>query len=156
MNSLLEADKEEYLRVHLAKHYGVRIVALQRLGKGVFSITLDDSRRWIARVFPVGRSVEHVEADASILQFLEKQGFPAERCATDSPVSVLRGRGILVIEYIEGTSAGSSERMLNALGKMLARLNMLPAENSAQLKSIGLTSLKLRLRVKLLIHIEDR
>ncbi len=110
---------------------------LDRLDTGVFSVNLHDGRRWIVRVFPAGRSIEHVEGDAEILRFLERQGLPAERCADPKPVSVLYGRGILVTEYIEGTVAGSSGRTLNALGDLLGRLNMLPIEEGAVAREAG-------------------
>ncbi|HJT59307.1 MAG TPA: phosphotransferase [Ktedonobacteraceae bacterium] len=139
MYSLSDTAREEYLRTHLEERYGVGIIELHRLERGVFSVNLRDGRRWIARVFPAERSVEHVEGDARVLRFLEKHGFPAERCADADadPVSVLYGRGILVTNYIEGVSAGSRNLALNAFGKMLGRLNMLPIDDGMIMRKAG-------------------
>lgn len=137
LQRLSPTDREEYLRAHLEVRYNIRVDSLQRLDKGVFSVTLHDGRHWIARVFPAERSMEHVEGDASVLRFLEQYGFPAERCAATEPVSTLYGRGILITEYIEGTDVASSEHTLRAYGEMLGRLNKLPAEDGKVAREAG-------------------
>src|SRR5579863_6277441 len=137
MTDLQDTAKEEYLRAHIEGRYGVGVLSLQQLDRGVFALHLQDGRRWIARVFPPSRSVEHIEGDARILQFLEQQSFPAERCADAAPVSVLYGRGILVTEYIEGRSTDASGHTLKAFGEMLGRLNVLPAEDGATARKAG-------------------
>ncbi len=137
MDIVSEAAREEYLRMHLEERYNVRVMSLQRLDKGVFGVTLGDGRRWIVRVFPAKRSVEQVEGDVAILQFLEQQSFPAERCATDSPVSILYGRAILVTQYVEGIMASESKFSLSAPGEMLARLNRLPTSEGATGRPAG-------------------
>jgi Ser/Thr protein kinase RdoA (MazF antagonist) len=137
MKDVSEPAREEYLRTHLEERYGVRMVAMQRLDRGVVRVDLEDGRRWIVRVFPVGRAIEQVEGDAALLHFLENQGFPAERCAMASPVSVLYGRPILVTECIEGTTASFSERTLRAFGEMLGRLNRLQASDEAVAREAG-------------------
>lgn len=137
MTDLQDTAKEEYLRAHIEARYGVGVLSLQRLDRSVFVLDLRDGRRWVARVFPVDRSLEQVEGDARILQFLEQQGFPAERCADAAPVSTLHGRGILVTEYIEGPGTDASERTLKAFGEMLGRLNSLPAEDGAVTREAG-------------------
>lgn len=137
MNNLQDIAREDYLRAHIEKRYGVGVVSLQRLDRGVFSVNLRDGRRWIVRVFPAGRSLEQVEGDAAILRFLEQHGFPAERCANAEPVSALHGRGILVTGYIEGRSVEPDLPMLRTLGEMLARLNMLSAQDGAVAREAG-------------------
>src|SRR5579859_4149447 len=114
MTDLQDTAREEYLRAHIEGRYDVGVLSLQRLDRGVFALDLRDGRRWIARVFPADRSVEQVEGDARILQFLEQEGFPAERCADAAPASVLYDSGILVTEYIEGPGTDASERTLKA------------------------------------------
>jgi Ser/Thr protein kinase RdoA (MazF antagonist) len=137
MKGLPESVKEEYLRTHLEERYDVEVKSLHRLDRGVIRVDLEDDRRWIARVFPKARPIEHVKGDAAILQFLEQQDFPAERCAVASPVSVLYSRGILVTEYIVGSNVGSGERTAYALGEMLGRLHRLPAEDGVVSRSAG-------------------
>lgn len=137
MTDLQDTAKEEYLRAHIERCYDVGVLSLQQLDRGVFTLHLQDGRRWIARVFPPSRPVEHIEGDARILQFLEQQSFPAERCADTAPVSVLYGRGILVTEYIESHSTDASGRTLKAFGEMLGRLNILPAEDGAVAREAG-------------------
>lgn len=129
--------KEGYLRAHIEQHYSVHVSELSRLDKGVFKVTHTDGRCWVVRVFPTDRPHEHVVGDADILQYLEKQSFPAERCAVANPVSSLHGRGILVTEYIEGTPAALNERTLRTLGALVGRLNGLPAEEGAGARAAG-------------------
>ncbi len=129
--------KEDLLRRHVEDRYGVRVMSLQRLDRGVFSCALDDSRRWIVRVFPTERLLEQVEGDAEILQLLEKQRFPAERCASTEPVSVLYGRGVLVTQHIEGTPPDSSDFTLNGFGELLGRLNSLSGNGRALTREAG-------------------
>jgi Ser/Thr protein kinase RdoA (MazF antagonist) len=132
-----DTAKEKYLRTHLQERYRVSVVGLEPLDRGVFRVRLQDGRYWIARVFPIKRSVAQVEEDARILRFLEQQGFPAERCADVSPVSVLYGRAILVTDAIEGTAAEANLSTLKAFGGMLVRLNLLPAEEITVVREAG-------------------
>src|SRR5271166_2848660 len=105
MKDAHSAAREEYLRTHIEECYGLRVSDLHRLDRGVFSATLVEGGHWVVRVFPPERPAEQVEADAKILQLLERSQFPAERCAAAAPVSFLRDRGILVTHYVEGTGA---------------------------------------------------
>ncbi|HEX3956633.1 MAG TPA: hypothetical protein VHZ03_08370 [Trebonia sp.] len=45
---------------------------------------------------PPARPLSAAEADAQVLKALAADGFPAERCSTKSPVSVLHGQPLLV------------------------------------------------------------
>lgn len=137
MRDVTDDDKQHLLRAHLEERYGVRVGGLKRLDRGVFAISLQDGRRWIARIFPEKRPVEQVVADAAVLRFLEQHDFPAERCADTAPVTILYGRGILVTEYVAGATPDSSERTLRAYGDMLGRLTTLPAENGAVMRPAG-------------------
>jgi len=131
-------DKATYLRAHLEARYGGHVDDLTRLDRGVFSMTFADGRRWVARVF-LRRPVAQVEGDAAVLRFLAAQGYPAERCADDEPVSVLAGRGVLVTEYIEGAtiSDGVTESTVQALGDLLGRLHALPSGQGAIARAAG-------------------
>jgi len=132
-----DSAREEYLRAHIEDRYGVGVLHLERLDRGVFSLQLRDGRRWIARVFPPSRPLEQVEGDARILQFLEQQNFPAERCANAAPVSVLYGRGILVTNYITGQSVDTNEHTLKTFGELIGRLSILPDEEGVTAREAG-------------------
>ncbi len=137
MQDLQDTAREAYLRGHLKQRYGVDVESMQRLDRGVLDVALRDGRRWIVRIFSPERALEQVEADAAVLQFLEQQGFPAERCADAQPVSTLGGRGLLVTEYIEGVRPTPDERMLTAIGELFGRLYTLPAGDGAPAREAG-------------------
>jgi len=127
----------EKLRVYLEKHCSIRIQSLTRLDRGVYRVDRKDGQNWIARVFPAEREVERVQGDAEVLQFLEEQGFPAERCARPNAVSAPGGRGVLVTEYIEGTRAEPSESTLRTFGEMLGRLKTLRSGSGGVAREAG-------------------
>ncbi len=80
MGDAPDIAREEVFRAHLKDRYGVCVEHMERLDRGVVSVQLRDGRRWIARFFPKDRSLAQVESDAAVLQFLEQQDIPAERC----------------------------------------------------------------------------
>jgi Ser/Thr protein kinase RdoA (MazF antagonist) len=127
----------EKLRMHLERHYGIRILGLNRLERGVYRVDRQEGKSWVARVFPAERPVELVQGDADVLRFLEEHGFPAERCARPDPVSAPGGRGVLVTEYLEGTGAEPNPPTLRALGELLGRLNTLPAGSGGVAREAG-------------------
>jgi Ser/Thr protein kinase RdoA (MazF antagonist) len=127
----------EKLRIYLERHYGIRILGLNRLERGVYRVDRQEGRSWVARVFPAERPVELVQGDADVLRFLEEHGFPAERCARPDPVSAPGGRGVLVTEYLEGTGAEPSPPTLRALGELLGRLSTLPAGSGGVAREAG-------------------
>jgi Ser/Thr protein kinase RdoA (MazF antagonist) len=127
----------EKLGVYLEKHYGIRIVSLNRLDRGVYRVDRSDGPKWVARAFPAARAVERVQGDAEVLRFLEEQGFPAELCACPDPVSAPGGRGVLVTKYLEGIEVEKTESTLRAFGEMLGRLNTLPAGSGAVAREAG-------------------
>ena len=127
----------EKLRTYLEKRYDIRIASLNRLDRGVYRVDRKDGRSWVARIFPTTRAIEQVQGDADVLQFLEGQGFPAERCARPDPVSAPGGRGVLVTEFIEGVGMDLSEPTLHALGETLGRLNVIPAGSGGVIRRAG-------------------
>lgn len=86
---------------HLAARYGVKVGALSQLDVGINRVQLDDGRRWVARVLPAGRPLELAHQDAAVLGFLGTVGFPAERLATDNPVSVMEDQAVVVTQYVK-------------------------------------------------------
>lgn len=113
---------------HLAACHGIEVTGLAELDLGVFRVERAGGDPWVARVFPAGRPPAEVEGDAAILRSLEHAGFPAERCATDAPVSELNGQGVLVTGFVPGEKA-SGGRAYAYLGALLGRLHAHPAEN---------------------------
>ncbi|HTW11562.1 MAG TPA: phosphotransferase [Solirubrobacteraceae bacterium] len=132
----MDVDVEE-LRAHLAAQYGIRVEAMLTLDESVVLMRRTDGPNWVARVFPPSRPLSAVSADAEILAWLADQDYPAERCATDDPVSVMDGRAVLVTEAVR--SVPLSERRaaikdaggLRRFGELLAILAKLPTPEGA-------------------------
>jgi Ser/Thr protein kinase RdoA (MazF antagonist) len=131
--SPMPARPGERLRAHLEARYGIAVDALTELDLGVWRISRADGADWVARWFPARRPAEAVAGDAAILRYLAAQGFPAERCAADEPVSVLDDRSVLVTEWAdpvprpERRDAIRAAGGLGRLGALLGRLNTLDA-----------------------------
>ena len=104
------------LPVHLESRYGIRVASTTALDVGVVRIDRRDGPSWVARVFPAARPVAAAEGDARILQGLERQGFPAERCATADPVSVHEGQAVLVTTLVPGARPEGRGRTFGVLG----------------------------------------
>ena len=116
------------LPAHLQEHYGIRVATTTKVDAGVYKVEQHEGPTWVARLFVVGRSVARAEGDAEVLRFLQRRGFPAERCAHPEPVSSLDGRAVLVTEHVEGRAWPQSPAARRALGDMLGRLHALPTE----------------------------
>jgi len=124
------ADVEE-LRAHLVDLYGIHVQAMLTFDQDVILMRRSDGPNWVARVFPATRSVDDVRGDAEILKWLAEVGYPAERNATDAPVSELDGCPVLVTEAI-ASARGPDRRKaikdaggIRRLGELLAGLNTL-------------------------------
>jgi Ser/Thr protein kinase RdoA (MazF antagonist) len=129
----------EHLLAHLRDHHGIDAVAatpVSRHNDHVFRIDRGDGEPWIARVFPPTRPQPNVEGDATILGFLESQGYPAERLATKDAVSTFDGSSVLVTRFVAGhllpSPAVGSEgtEKFAIMGDLLGRLHALPAGES--------------------------
>jgi len=123
---------------HLAERYGIGVAATTEIERGgnVFRVDrADGGERWIARVFPLERTLDAVEADAGILRHVAGHDFPAERLAVDDAVSTMPdGRHVLVTTFVDGAN-GRPDRTVGlwrALGELLGRLQTLPVPTSAQ------------------------
>ncbi len=121
----------EELRSHLAERYGFRAHTLYTLDQDVVLLRRDEGPNWVARVFPAERPRAAVEGDAAILRWLADERYPAERCATADPVSVLEDRPVLVTEAVAGVprsqrrSAIKDAGGIARLGELLAVLGTL-------------------------------
>jgi Ser/Thr protein kinase RdoA (MazF antagonist) len=102
----------------------------------VIRVAHDGGPDWIVRVFPGSRPLALAHGDAQILRFLERAGYPAERCAAPQPVSVHRDQAVLVTEFIDGApraerrSAVVKAGGLRAPGAMLGALQTLPGSDA--------------------------
>jgi Ser/Thr protein kinase RdoA (MazF antagonist) len=112
---------------HLAREYGFAATLLTELDAGVFRADQAVGPSWVIRVFPEGRPVAEVEADAAILQNLAAAGFPAERCAHPQPVSTLQGLRMLVTEFVAPAPALRPGQTFAILGGLLGVLAARPA-----------------------------
>ena len=113
----------DQLPVHLEHHYGINVTGLAELDVGVYRVKLAGGPDWVARVFPAARPMAAAEADAAVLQALAAGGFPAERCAAESPVSSLDGQAVLVTEFVAGERPRGNGRTYAILGALLGRLH---------------------------------
>ena len=120
------------LQPHLESQYGIQVAQISELDVGVFLVGRPDGPSWVARLFPPVRPVAAAAGDAEVLRFLAEHDFPAERCATPEPVSVLDGQGLLVTEHVaavprtERRAAIRDLGGLRRLGELLGRLHALP------------------------------
>ena len=75
---------------------------VRELDLGVHKVERADGSIWVARVFPADRSIDAVRGDAALLDWLVKEGIPAERTAAPDPVSSYGGQAVLVTEFAPG------------------------------------------------------
>lgn len=121
------------LLAHLGDRYGIEPVAATRLSVHktyVFRIDRGDGDPWVARAFPPARPRSGVEGDASILRFLERMGYPAERLAVDDPVSDLADGAVLVTRWVQGDQLLETAEKFAIMGDLLGRLHALPDVDS--------------------------
>lgn len=111
------------LPAHLESRYGIRVASTTALDVGVIRVDRRDGPSWVARVFPAARPLAAAEGDARILQALERQGFPAERCASADPVSVHEGQAVLVTELVPGARPDGRGRTFGVLGALRGALH---------------------------------
>lgn len=74
------------LRAHLETQYNIVVSRITQLDRVIFWIDRQEGPSWIARVLESSCPIEVVEGDTEILRFLERLGFPAERCANPSSI----------------------------------------------------------------------
>src|SRR6202021_1523582 len=125
----------ERLLAHLRDRYGIDAVAATKLSAHktyVFRIDRNDGGPWVARAFPPARPRAGVEGDASILGFLERQDYPAERLAAGDAVSDFDGSAVLVTRFVEGTRLPDGAAKFAMMGELLGRLHALPYDDAAR------------------------
>jgi Ser/Thr protein kinase RdoA (MazF antagonist) len=129
----------ERLLAHIREHHGIDAVAATKASQHndhVFRVDRRDGDPWIARVFPPARPRANVEGDATILRFLERRDYPAERLATEDAVSAFDGSSVLVTRFVEGrllpSPAVGAEGVekFEIMGDLLGRLHALPSDES--------------------------
>ena len=116
------------LPAHLEDHYGIRVAAMTKLDTGVFRVERDDGPPWVARTSLTSRPLARTEEDAEVLRFLERRGFPAERCAHPKPVTTLGDRAVLVTGYVPGKRPPGNPATRRKLGDLLGRLHTMATE----------------------------
>ena len=125
------------LRSHLAERYGFRADTLFTFDEDVVLLRREDGASWVARVFGPQRPRAAVEGDAAVLRWLQTQGYPAERCAVEDPVSSLGERSVLVTEAVPAVPRFERRQTIKdaggirGLGELLGRLHTLPAPDGA-------------------------
>ncbi len=115
----------EGLPQHLRDAYGIVVTDVKQLDAGVVRIHRDDGPAWIARVLPAHRPAEAAAGDVEILRFLDRVGYPAERCAAAEPLTTYEGQAVLVTEYVSGSRVKGAPGY-RALGELMGRLHALP------------------------------
>lgn len=113
------------LAEHMAHVHGRVPSRVKELDLGVFRLDFATGPSWIARIGPPGRGRSVAEDDAHLLRTLQAADFPAERPATDTPVSELDGQGVLVTELIVGRRPTNSPALGRHLAELLARLHVI-------------------------------
>jgi Ser/Thr protein kinase RdoA (MazF antagonist) len=126
------------LAAHLGRRYRIDVDGITAI-ESVHRIDRRDGPSWIARVFPPERPLGATEGDAEILQFLETERFPAERCADAEPVSVFEDQAVLVTGCLDGPNGRPdlSAGTLGAMGDLLGRLQTLPDAAGATARPAG-------------------
>ena len=115
------------LSSHLETHYGIQVTKIISLDTNVFRVDQVAHSPWIARIFPSESSLAVTQAEslAKTLSFLGQCGFPAEKCAHERPVSIFRGREVLVTEFLCGSSPKICAETFRRLGDLLGKLHTL-------------------------------
>jgi methyltransferase (TIGR00027 family) len=125
MEKMLYRSGTDALAGHLEATYGLPVAAVRELDLGVYRVDRTDGSRWAARVFPASRSFDAVQEEAEILDWLAREGLPAERGAHSQPVSVLAGQPVLVTDFVSGRQVAATPEVFRALAEILGRLHLL-------------------------------
>lgn len=123
----------EQLLTHLRDRHGIDAVGATKLSvhnNNVFRIDRGDGEAWVARAYPPARPRAGVEGDAAILRFLERQGYPAERLATEDAVSDFGESSMLVTRFIVSDPLPEGPEKIGIMGDLLGRLHALPFDES--------------------------
>jgi hypothetical protein len=132
----------EGLCPHLEATYGIAVADVSAIGVGpgdpaALRVDRKDGPPWVARVFPAGRPAEAAAGDAAVLRHAEAHGFPAERLATDAPLSELHGQSVLVTGFIPSAPPRRAGPLPGGLGGFQARLHSLPLPSGRARRPAG-------------------
>ncbi len=130
---LFHQPATERLLAHLNDRYGVEASSATTLSQHndhVFCVTLTGGDRWVVRVYPPARPRVGAEGDAAILQFLERQDYPAERVAVADAVSDLDGASVLVTGFVDGGPLPDGSEKIAMMGDLLGRLHALELDDA--------------------------
>lgn len=128
MRLVYTARGVDTLPAHMEEVYGVAVSDVTSLDVGVYRLDRADGPPWVARVFIPERTVQRVEGDAELLDFLAERQFPSERTAVHDPVSMLDDQPVLLTEFVEGKVPGKSKRTLGLIGDLLGRLHAMSTD----------------------------
>jgi len=126
MAAVLRQRGVDTIATHLAKTYGVKVIAVTPLDIGVHRIDLEGAPPWVARVFDQDRPLERTRSDATLLAHVAAAGLPAERPAMDEPISMLDGQAVLLTSFVPGNEPAKSDNVIRRLADLLGRLHALP------------------------------
>lgn len=130
---LFHQPSAERLVEHLRDHYGVEATAATKISQHndhVFRVDFTGADHWVARVYPPARPRVGVEGDATILRFLGRHDYPAERLAVADAVSELDGASVLVTRFVDGGALPDGTEKIAMMGDLLGRLHALQLEDA--------------------------
>ena len=114
--------------------YGAKVVSVARLpgdgGRQVYLVGRAHGPPWVLRTHPVEECRQSPFATAAVLEFLEEQGYPAERlvrATTGDAVIEHGGVQLLMTAFVQGAPVDTSAAALRTLGAATGRLHALPA-----------------------------
>jgi Ser/Thr protein kinase RdoA (MazF antagonist) len=123
--------------------YGTQAVSLHPLnsesGKQIYLVEQASGQYWVLRAYSSLENRNDIFDLATLLTFLESQGYPAERIikmVDNEVVGFADGWRVLMTTYIEGRTADYSLQTLGLMGAMLGRLHAL---NPQVANAIGLS-----------------
>ena len=126
LDATFHRDAIDDLGQHLEDAYGVPTVATRPLDVGTLRVDRADDSVWVARVFPAGTPAGVAVTLANSLDYLTRAGFPAERLADASPLTMLADQPVLVTEFVHGGQPRLTRESAASLGALLARLHTAP------------------------------
>lgn len=118
------------LATHLRDVHGIEPTSVTQMSvhhDRVLRVDRSDGPSWIARIHSPERPSAQAEGDVAVLRLLQPSGYPAERPATERPVSELDGAAVVVTEYLAGATAASGPEKITVAADLLGRLHALDA-----------------------------
>lgn len=95
--------------------------------KNVFKV-FADGNTYVLRIFSESRTIDQVERDILILEFLEQNNFPAQRLiiTTEGKFSInIDHRQALLLSYVEGQHPDLNAQTMAKIGELMAKLHLL-------------------------------